>query len=377
MNILSILLILASVVFVVMGCLHIHSIVSYNRRLKRQRARAKSQLGRRKQSKQLDLMTLFLFVTALLCLMLALLVMKNQPAPTTPTESVDDSDATTQVTQGQDQEPAVSKGDGWLEENGVYYYLLADGTKATGWQDIDGSRYYFQKDGKMTVGWKELDNHTYYFRPNGTMAVGKVVIDGVNRFFGSNGQEIPLVNPWNPVPEGQEPDLVSLSSDYGSEGCQVDRSCLNDLISMLEACNRSTSKAYVVSAYRSYDHQQRTYQRKVNEYLSKGYSQEDAEKEAATVVALPGTSEHQLGLAVDIIDTQLWDLVEEQENLPAQKWLMEHSWEYGFLFRYPKDKTDVTGIIYEPWHYRYVGRELAKEIHDAGLTLEEYMARLG
>ena len=94
------------------------------------------------------------------------------------------------------------------------------------------------------------------------------------------------------------------------------------------------------------------------------------------MVARPGTSEHELGLAVDIIDTQLWDLVEEQENLPAQQWLMENSWKYGFIFRYPKDKIEITGIIYEPWHYRYVGKELAAEIHESGLTLEEYLANL-
>jgi hypothetical protein len=104
--------------------------------------------------------------------------------------------------------------------------------------------------------------------------------------------------------------------------------------------------------------------------------QEEAERLAAQVVAVPGTSEHHSGLAVDIIDTRLWALEEEQADLPAQQWLMEHCWEYGFILRYPKDKIDVTGIIYEPWHYRYVGLELAKELHDLGLTLEEYMTML-
>ena len=132
----------------------------------------------------------------------------------------------------------------------------------------------------------------------------------------------------------------------------------------------------MVSGYRTNDYQKNSYERKVQSYIDKGYSQEDAEKEAATIVARPGTSEHQLGLAVDIVDTRLWALEEEQANLPAQQWLMEHSWEYGFVLRYPKGKIDVTGIIYEPWHYRYVGKELAKELHDLGLTLEEYLDRL-
>jgi D-alanyl-D-alanine carboxypeptidase len=78
---------------------------------------------------------------------------------------------------------------------------------------------------------------------------------------------------------------------------------------------------------------------------------------------------------VDIIDTRLWKLVEAQEELPAQKWLMENSWKYGFILRYQKDKTNITGVIYEPWHYRYVGKDAAKAIYESGLTLEEYLAQ--
>ena len=87
----------------------------------------------------------------------------------------------------------------------------------------------------------------------------------------------------------------------------------------------------------------------------------------------PGTSEHHLGLAVDIIDTNLWALDERQADMPAQQWLMEHSWQYGFILRYPPEKTAVTGVIYEPWHYRYVGADLAAELYESGLTLEEYL----
>ena len=91
---------------------------------------------------------------------------------------------------------------------------------------------------------------------------------------------------------------------------------------------------------------------------------------------MPGTSEHQLGLAVDIVDVNYPYLDDHQATMPAQKWLMEHCWEYGFVLRYPDDKTDVTGIIYEPWHYRYVGKELAAELYELGLTVEEYMQKL-
>lgn len=87
----------------------------------------------------------------------------------------------------------------------------------------------------------------------------------------------------------------------------------------------------------------------------------------------PGTSEHQLGLAVDIVDADYQLLNHAQEDTAVHQWLLEHCWDYGFILRYPADKGDVTGIIYEPWHYRYVGREHAQAIRAAGLCLEEYL----
>ena len=102
-------------------------------------------------------------------------------------------------------------------------------------------------------------------------------------------------------------------------------------------------------------------------------SPEQARSEAATVVAVPGTSEHHLGLALDIVDAGYPFLTEEQEETPVQKWLIENSWKYGFILRYPSGKSDITGIIYEPWHYRYVGREVAAEVYASGLCFEEYL----
>ena len=250
-------------------------------------------------------------------------------------------------------EPIVT---GWVKEGDrVFYHDLA-GTPVTGWQIIEGT--------------------TYYFYPDGTMATGEVEIEGARYHFTSQGKRVILVNPWNFIPADYEPELVELPSPYGVEGSTVDSSCLEALKAMIDACNSACPQVMVLSSYRSQEHQQRNFDRKVKTYMDRGYSREDAEKEAATIIAVPGTSEHQLGLALDIVDTRLWALEEEQENLPAQKWLMEHCWEYGFILRYPKDKIDVTGIIYEPWHYRYVGKELSAELHDLGLTLEEYLNNL-
>ncbi len=265
---------------------------------------------------------------------------------------------------------------GWFEENSRKYYLNEDGTRPSGWFDLDGKRYLLDEEGFVKPGWFQENGNNYYIKEDGSMATGSVQIEGTTYHFTSAGIPILLVNPWNPVPDGYEPDLVALSMDVSVEGSQVDRSCYEALMEMINACNRTVPRVCVVSSYRTHEYQTNSYNRKVQSYLDKGYTQAQAEAEAATIIARPGTSEHQLGLAVDIIDTRLWELEEEQETLPAQKWLMEHAWEFGFILRYPKDKIDKTGIIYEPWHYRYVGKEVAKELHDSGLTLEEYLQSL-
>jgi D-alanyl-D-alanine carboxypeptidase len=244
-----------------------------------------------------------------------------------------------------------------------------------GWIEENGFRYYYE-EGIPATGWRELDGSTYYFLEDGTMAVGEVLIEDTAYHFTSQGKRVIMVNPWNYVPADYEPDLVPLTSAHGVQGSQVDRSCYDALIAMIDDCNKVAPQAYVVSSYRTMEHQTSNYNNKVKFYRDQGYDEQTARQKAATSIAIPGTSEHQLGLAVDIIDTDLWVLDSRQAELPAQKWLMEHSWEYGFILRYPKNKIDVTGIIYEPWHYRYVGVEVAKELHDSGLTLEEYLLRL-
>lgn len=245
----------------------------------------------------------------------------------------------------------------------------------TGWLEEDGKRFY-QDAGIPLTGWQEIDGITYYFRADGSMATGEETINDVAYHFTSQGKRVILVNPWNCVPQDYVPDLVSVGSEYAVENSLVDSSCYDALITMIEDCNAVCPKVYVVSSYRTHEHQTKNYNRKVQYYMNLGYDRAAAEKEAATIIAVPGTSEHQLGLAVDIVDTRLWALEWEQENLPAQQWLMENCWKYGFILRYPKDKIDVTGIIYEPWHYRYVGKELAAELHELGLTLEEYIHSL-
>ena len=265
---------------------------------------------------------------------------------------------------------------GFVEIDGSLYYLDADGCIVTGWQEVEGERYYLDENGVVVTGWLQQDDGLYYLKEDGTMARGCLQIDGVNRYFTASGHNIVMVNPWNYVPEDYEPDLVKLDKFANYSDMYIDRDCYDELVAMLTACRSECSRAVVVSAYRTHEFQTKNYQRAVKQFLDRGYDQEEAQRLAAQEVAVPGTSEHQLGLAVDIVDVNYPYLTEKQEDMPAQKWLMEHSWEYGFILRYPNDKTSVTGIIYEPWHYRYVGKELAKELTDLGLTLEEYLDAL-
>lgn len=177
-----------------------------------------------------------------------------------------------------------------------------------------------------------------------------------------------LVNPWNPLPEDHSISLKQVES-----GQAVDQRCAEALQAMMDDCRAANLSPLICSSYRTQETQQSLYDAQVNEFRSLGYSRKEAESMAATIVALPGTSEHQLGLAVDIVDQNYQILESSQEDTPVQRWLMEHCWEYGFILRYPEEKSDLTGIIYEPWHYRYVGVQAAKVITQAGICLEEYV----
>ena len=360
MKLLPIVLIAAAVLVLLTALTRALSVARYNRTRKR------------RKPVKLDPLTILMFPLAVVLVVAALLIPGGETPPA-PENQDTPQPQETQETPTETEPPAIG---GWTEKDGLTYYLDEDEIPVTGWMDLADKRYYFDGSGVMTLGWAQVDGLDYYFREDGSMARGEVQIDGKTFYFDSRGQRVLVSNPWNEVPDDLVLDLVEIGSDYALADCPIARVAYDDLIAMIDACNAAAPRAYVVSAYRDFDHQTRNYKRKVNYYLGKGLSQADAEKEAATVVAVPGTSEHEMGLAVDICDTRLWDLTEEQENLPAQKWLMEHSWEYGFIFRYPKGKIDVTGIIYEPWHYRWVGRELAAEIHASGLTLEEYLESL-
>lgn len=181
-----------------------------------------------------------------------------------------------------------------------------------------------------------------------------------------------LVNKWNKIPSNYTMKLTELAN-----GQAIDTRAYPDLQQMMDDCRAAGLSPIICSSYRSVDKQEQLYENKISRLMAEGYSYERAKEEAGKVVAIPGTSEHQTALALDIVDATNQNLDETQESTAVQKWLIEHSWEYGFVLRYPNGKSDITGIIYEQWHYRYVGRKAAREMKERDMCLEEYLEWLG
>lgn len=180
-----------------------------------------------------------------------------------------------------------------------------------------------------------------------------------------------LVNGDHPLPEDfRVPEFTQLVN-----GHSIDKRAYPALQRMMDACRAAGLQPTICSSYRTQEKQEELFERKVQSYLPTAASREEAEEQAAVWVARPGTSEHQAGLAVDIVDKSYQLLDEGQEDTAVQRWLMAHCAEFGFILRYPTEKSALTGVGYEPWHYRYVGEEAAGEIMSRGLCLEEYLEK--
>ena len=260
---------------------------------------------------------------------------------------------------------------GWVYLDDKAYYGDKDGHPVSGWVEIDGIDHYFEATGAAVSGWVEMDGFTHYFHSDGSPAQGKEIIGGKTYHFASNGQLIILVNPWHTLPEDYAVELVPITDTH-----LIAEIAYADFQAMMADCIAAGFNPAVCSAYRTQEYQETLYQNRIQRYIRAGKSEEEATELAGHSVAVPGTSEHQLGLALDIVDDDNWKLDESQAKMPTQKWLMENSWRYGWILRYPSEKSEITGIIYEPWHYRYVGKAVAKDIYESGLCLEEYLQKL-
>lgn len=177
-----------------------------------------------------------------------------------------------------------------------------------------------------------------------------------------------LVNYENPMEEGYVPELKELTPGY-----QVDVRIYDAAKKMLSDAKAAGLNVVVRSAYRSVATQKYVFNESVTDRLAQGMDYWEAFEDTRLSVAEPGTSEHALGLALDLVSSTYTELDEKQEETAEAKWLAENCYKYGFILRYPPEKTDITGIIYEPWHYRYVGVEDATKIMALNITLEEYL----
>lgn len=177
-----------------------------------------------------------------------------------------------------------------------------------------------------------------------------------------------LANPDNPLPEDW-----TVETEEVQGGFVMDSRVAGAAREMIQAAAEDGVDLMVCSAYRSVEKQQELFDSSVQRYMAQGMTEEEAYAQTATETAIPGTSEHQTGLAADIVTPTHQTLDPEFADTDAGKWLSEHAYEYGFVLRYPEDKQDITKIIYESWHYRFVGKTHAKLMKESGLCLEEYL----
>ncbi len=179
-----------------------------------------------------------------------------------------------------------------------------------------------------------------------------------------------LLNPWNELPDDFEVELEKFA------GKNMDKRIVDIVAQMFEDAENDGIDLIIASAHRSIEKQTQNFQNQIQTYKNLGYSDEDAYNEAKQWVAVPGTSEHHTGLALDIVTPSYQVLDHNYDKTDAFKWLYENCADYGFILRYPKNTTHITGIVYEPWHYRYVGVEVAKYIMQNNITFEEYLEEI-
>lgn len=208
------------------------------------------------------------------------------------------------------------------------------------------------------------------------MMAGKVLnsdftllsLDNITHHVASedNGWNLILVNRDSYIPDDYQVEFTELSN-----GKKVDSKIYPELQEMFNDARAQGYGLFVREGYRTQEEQQQLLDEKIEAYENEGKSKSEAKKLAEQWVAIPGTSEHQLGIAVDINADTTISLSDD-----VYSWLAENAHKYGFIKRYPSDKTDITGVINEPWHYRYVGKEAALEIYSQGICLEEYIDTL-
>lgn len=221
---------------------------------------------------------------------------------------------------------------------------------------------------------KNLDRYLAYLKENPEVAMDDVVaLVNVNRdrdFYedmeetDTSKGDLMLVNKYYKLTKDYQPEeIVPISLQFSYEGNEISKHVYERFRSMWNAANEEGLTLIVNSSYRDYETQDAVW---------KDYAQAQGEEWADNKAARAGSSEHETGLALDIVTDDV--IMNEFEETEEFKWLQDNAYKYGFILRYPKGKEDITGYEYESWHYRYVGEDVAKEIHDLDITFDEYYA---
>lgn len=232
-------------------------------------------------------------------------------------------------------------------------------------------RTYYWKNGKKVYGsWSSVKS----VKVKNTAIFSDTSIRGVPELLTvkekDDGDLLVLVNKYFTVSENYKPaDMVTISSEYGTYyGMQMKKNAYSAYKKMIKAAQAEDLDFEICSAYRTYYTQQ---------YLFNSYYYSRGAAVTFMLSAYPGRSEHHTGFAIDLVTGRNgWVLDESFAKTKEGKWIKAHCAEYGFIIRYPKNKTDITGYSYEPWHLRYVGKTAAKKITSQGITLEEYLGKV-
>lgn len=188
--------------------------------------------------------------------------------------------------------------------------------------------------------------------------------------FSRDDWRLLLINKEHSIPDDYTFTLGTIEGTNGSMKC--DERIMDDLLNMRQAAGEDGIDLVICSPYRDMDRQEMLFNRKITRYMNRGLSYMEAYQLASQLVMVPGASEHQLGLALDIVTGSYVTLDEGFADTDAGKWLAENSCRFGFILRYPEGKEYITGVEYEPWHFRYVGVEAAVVITEKQITLEEF-----
>lgn len=235
-------------------------------------------------------------------------------------------------------------------------------SETTGKMDENGNPYYICEISTPVIGETEDYSLNDAYEPYTFVTDIEVLMDS----FSTSDWRLILVNKDHPLTEDVKCNLIK------NDGFEVDSRIYYNLNEMFDRASYEGIDLVMASGYRDYNTQLYLYNKKINYFKRLGYSEEEAEYEAGLRVTPPLTSEHETGLAVDILSSDYNVMDQDFGKSKAGKWLEDHCYEYGFILRYPEGKTDITGIQYEPWHFRYVGKEAAYIMHLHKLTFEEF-----